>query len=1153
MLDILINGSTEVNVSRAEQCGSVATPPPASHPRSRRSHRDRRRPRRAPAPASEVVREVELLTPADVATLKAKLAKSPKLPDVDFSLFVQLDQDLDPEARSTTLKAVGDLTRRARWKQDTAAVEVSGANVRLLHALPGVSYVEPGQTLRGPEPLVGGAHPAPSLDLRRVDAQSKRHRYGRNVLVGIIDVQGFDFAHDDFIERDGGGTRWVAIWDQGGVTRPSPADARASNRFDDLDYGAEILKQHMDAAIAEAPGRAMAATSLEPQSARVPGSHGTHVASIAAGNRGVARHAYLAGVLVALRPEDMLISSSFYDSTRIADAVDYLLALAAELGGDDGPLPVSINISLGTNGHAHDTSSAMARWIDNALSMSGRCVSVAAGNAGQVEASSPTDLGFVLGRIHAGGAFTATGLRHELGWIVVGDERADISENEMEIWYGPQDRIDVEIRPPDGGWIGPIQPGQNLRNEVLDNGTVLSVHSETYYPANGANRISIVLSPFYGSVRNGVQSIGPIAAGEWRVRLTGTVVRDGRYDAWIERDDPQRVGGPTGRNWRFPSFFAPGSFTSDRMINSLACAERLLSVGNVDVAHNMAHVTSSRGPTRDGRFKPDIGADGTRVVAAGGFDRTRPWIEMTGTSMASPYVCGVAALMLGIAPNLTAAQILGIMRTTSAPLPGHDFAWRNDTGFGAIDAAACIEEAAHLQADDSSEPAVKLTVFYASDGDCLLLSSSDGHHVLVDGGRGDSFEQGTWPTLQALAKAKKAIDLVVVSHIDADHISGILWLMKRVAAWSVYDYQTTAGGNPNFPKPTIPRPPTIDKVWHNSWRAQLGDLAGPVEAFLSRVSESLEATAFDRSTASESAVMLIDALGGLAESIPDGVELRRIVDEETPIPRNTPFKDLVLLQHAPHVEKLGTARLTVIGPAKKHLETLRKEWRLWLENQPGGQGVVHEAAGAPPEASGPDLGIGGLDLSVALAAERARGDQLVGSLVAAAEIIHATDPSKVTPPNRASITLLAEEKKRTCLLTGDAAEEEILEGLEAAGRLVNGGPFWCNVVKIQHHGSEYNLSETFAKSVLADQYVFCADGAHENPNPSVVRTLIETRLAADPRPFTIWFNCSPERTLPNRRKAMRAAIRQATVAAEKNPAVTVNVLDAAKPFFEIAV
>jgi subtilisin family serine protease len=438
----------------------------------------------------------------------------------------------------------------------------------------------------------------------------------------------------------------------------------------------------------------MAAASLEPQSSMTLGSHGTHVASIAAGNLGVARNAHLAGVLVALRPEDTVVSSSFYDSTRIAHAVDYLMALAAELGGADGPLPVSINISLGTNGHAHDTSSAMARWIDNALATPGRCVTVAAGNAGQVEPSTPPDGRPLTGRIHAGGTIAATGLRQDLGWVVAGGQVADVSENEMEIWYGPQDRISVEVLPPGGAWIGPYAPGEHVRNQVLDNGTVLSVHNETYHPANGANRISIVLSPFFGPIRGGQRQIGPIAAGEWQVRLTGVVIRDGRYDAWIERDDARRVGDPGGRSWRYPSFFAPGSYTDDRMISSLACAERILAVANVDVARNAAHVTSSRGPTRDGRFKPDVGADGTDIVAARALGGAQPWVEMTGTSMASPYVCGVAALMLAIKPDLTAAQVQGIVRSTSRPLAGHDFTWRNDTGFGVIDAAACVEEAA---------------------------------------------------------------------------------------------------------------------------------------------------------------------------------------------------------------------------------------------------------------------------------------------------------------------------------------------------------------------------------------------------------------------------------------------------------------------------
>ena len=131
-LDIFLNGSTDVNLGRAEQSGSVATPPAATE---------------APPATSEV----RLLSPAEVATLVERMPSNPKPPDVDFSLFVQLSQDLDPDARREAVEAVKSLTRRARWKQDTAAVEVAGANVDALRKLRAVSYVEPGQTLRGPE------------------------------------------------------------------------------------------------------------------------------------------------------------------------------------------------------------------------------------------------------------------------------------------------------------------------------------------------------------------------------------------------------------------------------------------------------------------------------------------------------------------------------------------------------------------------------------------------------------------------------------------------------------------------------------------------------------------------------------------------------------------------------------------------------------------------------------------------------------------------------------------------------------------------------------------------------------------------------------------------------------------------------------------
>jgi beta-lactamase superfamily II metal-dependent hydrolase len=435
---------------------------------------------------------------------------------------------------------------------------------------------------------------------------------------------------------------------------------------------------------------------------------------------------------------------------------------------------------------------------------------------------------------------------------------------------------------------------------------------------------------------------------------------------------------------------------------------------------------------------------------------------------------------------------------------------------------------------------VKLKAFFATDGDCLLLTSGDGHHALIDGGRTTSFREQAWGTLQQLQQAGEGLDLVVVSHIDNDHVSGILWLLEAVREWTVFDHHHSGrGNNPGIKPPKVARPPAIAKVWHNSWLDQIGDLARPIEDLVSQIPGPGESAALDPSNLSPAAADLFSALQDLGVSIPAAMTLRTLIERSIPATRNKPFKELVLLGRKPHVEPLGSTSLTVIGPKVEHLEALREEWRDHLS-----RAEKASPAGSTPATRGPD------ELSTALMARQAERQALLDSLAEAAEIIEKSNPSKVSPPNRASITLLAEESGRTCLLTGDAAEVELLDGLKAARR-IKGGRFHCDILKVQHHGSEYNLSRTFAEIVSADHYVFCGDGAHHNPDPSVVKTIVDTRPAVDPRPFTLWFNCSPARTARGRRAALAEAIGEAEAAAAANPDITVRVLPDDEPFLEL--
>jgi len=570
---------------------------------------------------------------------------------------------------------VEETARRGRIAKASVAI----TDLPRLAQDPRVRFVELGEPLKTPQPVVSGnTVNAPSTPRVKTET-SARHKGGKGVVIGIIDVQGFDFSHPDFLDEQGN-TRFLSIWDQGGDARTPPGNGQ-------FNYGSELTRQHLNAAIKGAKTAKVPPYEIERQSQKIPESHGTHVSSIAAGNRGVCPNADIAAVLIDIPPEDMDRRKSFYDSTRLADAVDYLVALARR-----ERKPISINVSLGTNGNGHDTSSAINRWIDAVINEPGICVSVAAGNSGQAHSDTrdPNDYGWLMGQIHTSGQIQKAGLNVELEWVVVGNGVLDVSENEFELWYGPQDRFTVDVKPPGMNWLGEIEPGQFIENRHLPDGSFISIYNELYHPANGANTISIYLSPQLSE-----PAVIGVRAGTWLIRIRGKEVRDGTFHAWIERDDPQEIGplGPKAM-WRFPSFFSDKTNVDDSSVSSLACGERIISVGNLDDVRGLINISSSQGPTRDGRFKPDVVAPGTDIVAAKGFaGADDPWVAMTGTSMACPYVTGVIGLMLAVQPELTAAQIRGILLRTSRPLAGADYNWRKDAGFGVIHADDAIKDA----------------------------------------------------------------------------------------------------------------------------------------------------------------------------------------------------------------------------------------------------------------------------------------------------------------------------------------------------------------------------------------------------------------------------------------------------------------------------
>ncbi|MBR0957454.1 MBL fold metallo-hydrolase [Bradyrhizobium japonicum] len=391
---------------------------------------------------------------------------------------------------------------------------------------------------------------------------------------------------------------------------------------------------------------------------------------------------------------------------------------------------------------------------------------------------------------------------------------------------------------------------------------------------------------------------------------------------------------------------------------------------------------------------------------------------------------------------------------------------------------------------------MKITLLPSEKGDCLLIESED-VAILADGGMPGSYTAEVRPFLGRFAAAGGELDLVYVSHVDQDHIAGVLQLLEDMVQWRVHKHKV-AHNRPST-KPKFDEPPAVKRIWHNSFKALVPENAGEIGTMLAARANTLS------SSGNPVAMKLAAAYSNIANSIPEAIKVsRRIAADQLDIPLNGEFNNRLAMVRGNNAIKLkpeSKLSIRVIGPFKKDLEILRDFWNAWLQDVKNANAVRSLKEWLETNRAG--LPAGTLGLSI---------DDEIGRR------------AKVTEPNLASLMLLLEETKAgggvtRAIMTGDGHHEDILAGLKHHGLLPDGKGLHVDLLKIQHHGSEHNLDRDFVKRITADHYVFCANGEHENPDLRIIEVLLKSRLGEDdelsPNPeagqsFTVWLNCSSQ-------------------------------------------
>jgi hypothetical protein len=257
-------------------------------------------------------------------------------------------------------------------------------------------------------------------------------------------------------------------------------------------------------------------------------------------------------------------------------------------------------------------------------------------------------------------------------------------------------------------------------------------------------------------------------------------------------------------------------------------------------------------------------------------------------------------------------------------------------------------------------------------------------------------------------------------------------------------------------------------------------------------------------------------MGEIALSKAQAIQLsRRLQAEQLNIPLNKRFNGkLAMIRKGDKPIKIGNFTIRMIAPFQADLDALRKEWNKWLEENKQTVKKVKEKVER-------DAGFLGNTTIPPIEVTNAMANEIAPFLLSQLDLDTKKvlgKREKVTTPNLASIMFLLEEGTKTVLMTGDGHWQDIFKGLQAIKKLDLKKGLHLNVLKVQHHASEHNVSEEFCNKITADNYIFCGNGEHLNPDIDVLKAILASRTttpaitAEAKKNFTFWFNSNSKIT-----------------------------------------
>lgn len=321
-----------------------------------------------------------------------------------------------------------------------------------------------------------------------------------------------------------------------------------------------------------------------------------------------------------------------------------------------------------------------------------------------------------------------------------------------------------------------------------------------------------------------------------------------------------------------------------------------------------------------------------------------------------------------------------------------------------------------------------VNVLPALNGDCILVEYTTLHYILIDGGYVDTYKEYLLPRLNEIAKHGGVLDLLVVTHIDSDHISGIIKLLEEDEL-----------------------PILIKSIWYNGYRHVQSDalITDEPESFVHR-SISKEAKGLETRPISAKQGCTLSAL----------IARRGIA-------WNEPANGKTI--QTPLTFPLNNVVIHVLSPSQRDIENLEVFWKKRLIKD-----------GLLSKAHSEEYWDDAFEFSLSQEKPGFRfHNKKVSKCFDLTKIKDEPYEPDSSATNGSSISFVLESERKTILFLGDAHAETIVESLKTLyGEDCQ--PYHFDAVKLSHHGSYNNNSPELLSIIHTDKWLVSTNGDKYN-------------------------------------------------------------------------